>query len=97
MKRLLKIEQLKKGMQFHVIKGDNVLSYAYLCIHPHNSNYILAIESISQNAIKLYIKTLTDVEEVYIGNYDMKFFINKKIEIYEERLKSLRLVAESLK
>ena len=29
MERLTKIEQLKKGVQFHIVDGDNILNYEY--------------------------------------------------------------------
>lgn len=89
MERLSDIGQLKKGVEIHIIDGDAVINYEYLCVHPHNESYILAIESCSQDARKLYIKSLLD-KEVYVGDYDSAFFINKEIEYYERMIKCIK-------
>ena len=89
MERLTKIEQLKKGVQFHIVDGDNILNYEYLCIHPHNGNYILAIDDTSQDAKKLYTKHLIE-REVYIGDFDVSFFRNIEIQYHERMIECIK-------
>lgn len=90
MERLERIEQLKKGIKFHVMNRDIITSYEFLCIHPHNESYILAIESMSQDAKKMHIKSLMEYAEVYIGDYEVSFFREKEIEYYERMIIDLK-------
>lgn len=83
MEILTKNEQLTKGTSFNVMDGDKVTSYEYLCVHPHNIGYILAINRLSQNEDKLYISTLLK-SSVYVGDYDVEYFINKTIEYLQK-------------
>ena len=51
MERLTNIEQLKKGVKFYIISGEEIHSYEYLCVHPYNESYILAIASLPRQCI----------------------------------------------
>ena len=97
MERLTKIEQLKKGVKFHIIRGEEVLSYEYLCVHPNNESYILAIDSISKDAKKMYIKKLLEDIEVYVGEFDTLFFLNKEIEYHQKMINLLKKREENIK
>ena len=46
-------------------------------MHPHNENYILALNSWTQNGDKLYIPDILK-EEYYVGKYDPAFVRTKK-------------------
>lgn len=89
MERLNNISQLKKGVRFYIVYKDKISGYEFLCVHPHNENYILALDIITQDAPKLYIPTLLG-GEVYVGEYDSKFFLKIEIEYHKKEISSLK-------
>lgn len=97
MEKLTNIEQLKKGVKFHIIRGEEVLSYEYLCVHPNNESYILAIDGISKDAKKMYTKSLLKETEVYVGEFDTLFFLNKEIEYHNKMINLLKKREENIK
>ena len=68
MEKLTSIEQLKPGNKFIRIAGDEITGYEFLCIHPNNDHYILALNNLTQHGDKIYIPHLLN------GN------IKKKVE-----------------
>lgn len=88
--RLTDIKQLTKGVSFHRTTTDGqVISYDFLCIHPHNENYIIAINRLNANGDKIYIPNLFD-QEYWVGDYNSNFFTKKRIEYHERMIKLLK-------
>lgn len=88
MEKITDINQLKKGEQIVEINEDKFKCYEFLCIHPHNSAYILAIESASQDAKKIYIKDLIE-KEYYFGKFEKDFVLVKCLWQARKRVKDL--------
>lgn len=84
MEELKNIEQLNSCKNFIIINGENVTEYEFLCIHPYNAEYILALETYSMEGKKLYIPNLlcetVSHGEVYVGNFDSKFVASRMLE-----------------
>lgn len=87
--KLTDISELTVGTEFHIVEGDKVETYEFLCIHPHNDKYVLAIKNITQDASKLYIPTLLN-SEVYVGRYNDNFFCNLRMEYLKKEIDDLR-------
>lgn len=98
MEKLTSINQLKVGEKFYVVSDGKVLGYKFLCVHPENCKYILALDDIEKEGKKLYIPNLigetVSHPEVYIGEYDSVFMLriiadyhSGIAERYEERIK----------
>lgn len=89
MERLKNINQLQKGDKFYLIDGSEYLKwYEFLCIHPHNSAYILAIEEWTQNAPKLYINDLLS-QPYYIGEFDSSFVKRERLKVLQKEVQEL--------
>lgn len=90
MEKLTNINQLRKGTKFTIMYDDKCTNYEFLCIHPHNSKYILAIESLSQEGKMLYIKNLlgeTTIQgDVYVGDFDSLFINQKRLEYHQKEV-----------
>lgn len=90
MEKLKTIEQFQSCKSFVVIDGERVTAYEFLCIHPHNKNYILALEKCSMEGKKLYIPNLLGVTtshgEVYVGEYDSMFIASRMLEWHKEQV-----------
>lgn len=70
-------EIMKDGVLFYIVKAGEVTKYRFLCEHPDNSKYILALNGWTGDANKMYLLDLkADIEEkcVYTGVYDTAFF-----------------------
>lgn len=90
MEKLTDISQLKQGDSFIHIDADGFNEYEFLCIHPHNPEYILAIDEWTQNAPKLYIKNIVKENSgYYFGTYDSNFVTRKRIDFLKERISHL--------
>lgn len=100
MEKLRSIEQFKSCKNFVIINGENVTMYEFLCIHPHNENYILALERSSMEGKKLYIPNLLGETiyhgEAYVGEFDSKFIASRtlawhkrRVAYWEERLEEV--------
>lgn len=88
MEKIKNINQLKPGTHFFIVRGDEITGYEYLCVHPHNETYILALNSFTQEGEKHYIPQLLK-GEVYVGNYDTKFFTELRIKYYKREIERL--------
>lgn len=89
MERLTNIsEQLKLGDRFYLIDGENFYQYEYLCVHPHNRNYILAVDYITQDAKKLYINRLLE-GKYYVGTLDKTFVKREELKYHQKKTKEL--------
>lgn len=90
MEKLTDINQLKRGDRFTHINADGFTEYEFLCIHPHNPAYILAIDGLTQDAPKLYINDIVKENSgYYVGKYDSEFVTKKRIELLKERISRL--------
>lgn len=90
MEKLTDITQLKPGDRFTHIDADGFNEYEFLCVHPHNPAYILAISGLTQDAPKLYINNIVKENSgYYVGKYDSEFVTKKRIECLKERIKHL--------
>lgn len=92
MERLIDINQLSKGTKFSVIEGDKVTSYEFVCIHPHNDKYIIALEGLSQKAERLYIPYICGTTALYpfpitlVGEYESKDIAKYLIAYYKRKI-----------
>lgn len=90
MEKLTDISQLKQGDRFTHIDADGFNEYEFLCVHPHNPAYILAIDGLTQNAPKFYINNIVkENSNYYVGTYDSAFVTKKRIELLKERISRL--------
>lgn len=62
MKQITDVSELKPGTQIIKFCGDRVTFWEYLCPHPRNREYVLLLESMSQDALKQYIPDLLGSE-----------------------------------
>lgn len=90
MEKLTDITQLKQGDRFTHIDADGFKEYEFLCIHPHNPAYILAIDGLTQDAPKLYVYEILKYNSgYYVGRFDHEFVTKKRIELLKERISRL--------
>lgn len=68
----------------------------FLMVHPNNEDYIFVIDSVTQDANKLYIPLMIH-EEYYVGEYDQAFVTAKRIEALEFEVKRLQVRINMLK
>jgi len=83
-------ELTKDGVLFYIVKAGEVTKYRFLCEHPDNSKYILALNGWTGDANKMYLPDLmADIDEkcVYIGVYDTAFFNYLDIKYHKYRIK----------
>lgn len=85
MEKITSREQLKPGIDFYHIDGDELTCYKMLCDHPDNPAYILAIEGLTKNAPKLYVPNLLN-GDYYLGPFDSQFIEEKQLEYYQGRV-----------
>lgn len=91
MEKFKDISQLTEDCTITLIKGGQVQNWKFLMIHPHNDNYILAINASTENADKLYISNLFE-ENYYVGMYDSVFVLNERIKQYEKKIERLKML-----
>ena len=92
MKQITDITELTPGTRIVEFCGDRTAFWEYLCQHPRNPEYVLLLESLSQNAIKQYIPNLLrsdwyidyTFEEIYEKRKEWHL---KQIERLNERIK----------
>jgi len=96
MEKLTSIEQLKPGDKFICINGDEITGYEFLCIHPNNDHYILALNNLTQDGDKLYIPHLLNTN-YYLGKYDSDFCDSMLIEYYKKCISDIEQRIESRK
>ena len=78
MERFRDLSQLYKGCDIVKIGECGRLEFSeFLMVHPNIEGYILALDSITQNANKIYIPKMIE-EEYYVGKYVPSFVRTKK-------------------
>lgn len=82
MEKLKNLSQLSEGCTITRIVDGNYDCWEYLMIHPKNQRYILALNSCTQNADKLYIPDLFK-GEYYVGDFDGDFSLRERLKQYE--------------
>ena len=82
MEKLKEFSQLSDGCTITKIKDGNYRFWIYLMVHPKNQRYILALNSCTQDANKLYIPDLLD-GDYYVGDYDGDFILRERLKQYE--------------
>lgn len=103
MEKLTNIKQLQPGTPFTIVQNGEITNYEFLCIHPHNSKYILAIESLSQEGKKLFIDNLLGKTishpKVYVGKFDLLLMNKLRLEYHKEEVEywTKRVQEEELK
>lgn len=82
MEKLKEFSQLSDGCTITEIKDGNYMLWTYLMVHPKNQRYILALNSCTEDADKLYIPDLLE-GDYYVGDYDGDFILRERLKQYE--------------
>lgn len=82
MEKLKEFSQLSDGCTITEIKDGNYRFWTYLMVHPKNQRYILALNSCTQDANKLYIPDLLE-GDYYVGDCDGDFILRERLKQYE--------------
>lgn len=82
MKKLKEFSQLSDGCTITEIKDGNYRFWTYLMVHPKNQRYILALNSCTQDADKLYIPDLLE-GDYYVGDFDGDILLRERLKQYE--------------
>lgn len=82
MEKLNEFSQLSDGCTITKIKDGNYKCWTYLMIHPKKQRYILALNSCTQNADKIYIPDLFE-GDYYVGDFDGDFSLRERLKQYE--------------
>ncbi len=82
MEKLKEFSQLSDGCTITEIKDGNYRFWTYLMVHPKNQRYILALNSCTQDANKLYIPDLLE-GDYYVGDFDGDFLLRERLKQYE--------------
>ena len=82
MEKLKEFSQLSDGCTITKIKDGNYRFWTYLMVHPKNQKYILALNSCTQDANKLYIPDLLE-GDYYVGDFDGDFLLRERLKQYE--------------
>lgn len=96
MKTIKDISQLKKGDRIVFFHGDDVVYFEFLCVHPRNDKYVLMIESLSQDAKKVYIPNIIDNVN-YQTDYTMVEVHEREIEWHRQMIDRIQKRVEYLK
>ena len=89
MKQIESIDELKKGDKIVCIWGEMPHFYEFLCIHPHNNNYVLLLDDITKDAPKFYIPNIINQPEWY-KDYTLDEVRQKRIEYHEMKISRLK-------
>lgn len=89
MERIKVLSQLSKGCTITKVCNGDFQCWEFLMIHPHNENYILALNSWTLSGDKLYIPNILK-EDYYVGKYDSCFVAQERIKQYESQIKRLQ-------
>lgn len=90
MEKLTDINQLKPGDKFTYIDAYSFKEYEFLCVHPHNQKYILAIDGFTKDAPKLYINDIVKENSgYYLGAFDREFVTQTRIELLKQHIQHL--------
>lgn len=82
MEKLKEFSQLSDGCTITEIKDGDYRFWTYLMVHPKNQRYILALNSCTEDADKLYIPDLLE-GDYYVGDYDGDFILRERLKQYE--------------
>lgn len=82
MEKLKEFSQLSDGCTITEIKDGNYMFWTYLMVHPKKQRYILALNSCTEDADKLYIPDLLE-GDYYVGDYDGDFILRERLKQYE--------------
>ena len=78
MERFKDLSQLHEGCTIMKIDEGWKLEFSdFLMVHPNNEDYIFVLDSVTQDANKLFIPLMIH-EEYYVGKYDPAFVRTKK-------------------
>ena len=88
MRQITDITELTPGTRIVEFRGDKTVFWEYLCQHPRNPEYVLLLESLSQDAIKQYIPNLLNSKDWYI-DYTFEEIYEKRKEWHLEQIKRL--------
>lgn len=88
MKQITDITELTPGARIVKFCGDRIVFWEYLCQHPKNPEYVLLLESLSQDAIKQYIPNLLNSKDWYT-DYTFEEIYEKRKEWHLEQIKRL--------
>lgn len=89
MKQIESINELKNGDKIVCIFGGNPNFYEFLCVHPHNNNYVLLLDGITKDAPKFYIPNIINQPEWY-KDYTLDEVREKQIEYHEMKIRKLK-------
>ena len=82
MEKLKDFSQLSDGCTITEIKDGDYRFWTYLMVHPKNQSYILALNSCTQDADKLYIPDLLE-GDYYVGDFDGDILLRERLKQYE--------------
>ncbi len=102
MKQILDIYGLKQGDKIVHFNGERIDQWEFLMIHPHNDQYVLLLDTLSQNAFKQYIPNILNTDE-WQRDYKIDDVLeqriayhNKQIERIKERLDKTKKMIEQV-
>lgn len=89
MEKLTSIDQLTTGVMLYIFNDGKKTGYEFLCVHPTNYKYILALDDTEREGKKLYIpyllgETASAPDAVYIGKYDRTVYLEYKVSYHKK-------------
>lgn len=90
MEKITKPSSLKQGDKIVKIVGSVHKYYEYLMPHPHNENYVLLLDILTMDAVKVYIPQLTEEHSHYYINFTYEELRLDLIDYYERQIKKLK-------
>ena len=86
MKSITDIKELTKGTKIVYLEDGFVYYYEFLMVHPHNDEYVLLLDEVTQNAPKFYIPNIINCPswQIYFTRKDI---LNYKREHYTRMLR----------
>ena len=91
MRKIEDIKELTPGTKVVLFQANVPTYLEFLMIHPHNSEYVLMLDSLSQNATKHYIPNIIGSDHI------LQYFIYDNVdEVTAMHVKMLRDYANRL-
>ena len=84
MKKIEHPKALPVGTKIVNINGDRMNYYEYLGVHPHNEQYVLLLDTLTQDATKFYIPNIENSDKWQI-DFTSKDLLKCKYNYYIER------------
>ena len=91
MKRIKNIKLFSRGTKIVRLYGDSIYYYEYLMEHPHNDQYVLLLDTLTQEAVKIYIPNIeespnwqTDYTDFDLLNYKYNYHLEKAERIMQQ-------------